>query len=143
MAEPFLGTYQGGCACGRVRYEVREPPRVAFNCHCRACQRYTGSACMSSMLVAASAFMLTQGELAEYTTDGDNGHKITRCFCGRCGSPIVTRLARLPDVVGVPAASLDDPSGFRPTMDLFAASAQPWDFMNPELRKFEHAPSRA
>jgi hypothetical protein len=142
MPDPFVGTYTGGCACGRVRYEIREPPRVAFSCYCRACQRYTGSACMSAMLVPARAFTLTRGEPAQYRSKGDSGFEITRCFCGHCGSPVVTRLGRLPDEVGVPAASLDDPSGFKPTMNLFTAFAQPWAPMNPELRKFETAPSR-
>ena len=46
----------------------------------------------------------------------------------------------LPDVVGVRVGSLDDPSGYRPTMDMFVASAQPWDHMNPELPKFPGYP---
>jgi len=142
MSEPFMGMYTGGCACGRVRYQVTAPPRAAFNCHCRACQRYTGSACMSAMIVPAEAFALTLGEPTQYVTQGDSGYEITRCFCGHCGSPVMTRLARVPDAVGVPAASLDDPSGFKPTMDVYTAFAQPWAPMNPDLRKFETQPSR-
>jgi hypothetical protein len=92
------------------------------------------------MLVPAKAFVLKQGEPVFYVSKGDNGAEINRGFCGHCGSPVVTRLARVPDHVGVPAASLDDPSWFRPTMDLFTSSAQPWDHMNPELRKFPEGP---
>ena len=132
--------HTGGCACGRIRYEMRRPPRACFNCHCRACQRYTGSAFIAVALVPIQGFVLTQGEPVFYVSKGDNGHEISRGFCGHCGSPVFTRLARLPDHVGVPAASLDDPSWFRPTMDLFTAFAQPWDHMNPELRKFSEGP---
>jgi hypothetical protein len=132
--------HTGGCACGRIRYELREAPRASFNCHCRACQRYTGSAFIASALVPSRGFVLMQGEPVYYVSKGDNGHEISRGFCGHCGSPVVTRLARMPDHVGVPAASLDDPSWFRPTMDLFTSFAQPWDYMNPELRKFSEGP---
>ena len=41
----------------------------------------------------------------------------------------------------IQAGSLDDPSGHQPTMDLFLSSAQPWDFMNPALPKFEKGPN--
>ena len=44
---------------------------------------------------------------------------------------------RLPDIVGLPAASLDDPSLHRPSADIFTASAQPWDHMDPGLKKYE------
>jgi hypothetical protein len=132
--------WAGGCACGRIRYELSEPPRASFNCHCRACQRYTGSAFIAVALVPARAFDLKQGEPVFYLSRGDNGHEMRRGFCGFCGSPVVTRLGRLPDHVGVPAASLDDPSWFRPTMDIFTASAQPWAPMNPELPKFPEGP---
>jgi hypothetical protein len=40
------------------------------------------------------------------------------------------------------AASLDDPSIFKPAMDIFASSAQPWDHMNPALPKFPGMPPR-
>ena len=132
--------FTGGCACGRIRYELHEPPRASFNCHCRACQRYTGSAFIAVMLVPIKGFILKQGEPVFYVSKGDNGAEISRGFCDHCGSPVFTRHGRIPDHVGVPASSLDDPSWFRPTMDLFTAFAQPWDHMNPELRKFPEGP---
>jgi hypothetical protein len=42
----------------------------------------------------------------------------------------------MPDVVGVRVGSLDDPSHYSPALDIFVASAQPWDHLNPELPKF-------
>jgi hypothetical protein len=43
--------------------------------------------------------------------------------------------------VTIRAASLDDPRLFRPTLDIFTASAQPWDSMDPTLPKAPRAPS--
>lgn len=135
-SEIHMTIFRGGCACGRLRYECAGPIRASFNCHCRDCQRYTGSAFMAAMLVPAATFKLTQGEPTFYVSRGDNGSEIRRGFCAHCGSPVMTRPMRVPDFVGVPAASLDDPSEFRPTLEFFTSSAQPWDVLHPETRKF-------
>ena len=95
---------------------------------------------MSGIVVPAPAFRLTRGEPAYYTSKADSGGEISRGFCASCGSPIVTRFSRMPNIVGIPAASLDDPSWHKPAMDIHIASAQPWDYMNPELPKFATAP---
>jgi hypothetical protein len=46
----------------------------------------------------------------------------------------------MPDVVGIMAGALDDPTWFQPTMDIYTASAQPWDCMNPDLSTFPMMP---
>ncbi|MGH7926886.1 MAG: GFA family protein, partial [Candidatus Binatia bacterium] len=78
-------SFQGGCACGAIRYESISKPVVSFNCHCRACQRYTGSAFISGVLVPANAFGLTRGEPTYYIVQGDSGGDISRGFCAVCG----------------------------------------------------------
>jgi hypothetical protein len=45
-------------------------------------------------------------------------------------------------MMGIKAGSLDDPTWFNPVMDIYTASAQPWDFMNPDLQKFAQLPPR-
>ena len=138
MSEPF----QGGCACGAIRYECRAQPVASFNCHCRACQQFTGSAFISGMLMPGTAFALLSGEPTYYTSQSDQGESISRGFCATCGSPVVTRFERMPDMVAVPAASLDDPSRHRPEIDIFTSYAQPWDVMNPDLPKFPKGPEK-
>jgi hypothetical protein len=56
-------------------------------------------------------------------------------------SPVAGRFSRMPDLIGIPAGSLDDPSWHKPTMDMFTSSAQPWDYMNPDLPKLPREPS--
>jgi hypothetical protein len=136
-------SFQGGCACGAVRYECAAPPMASFNCHCRDCQRFTGSAFSSEILMSSAAFTLTRGEPKYYTVAADNGAETSRGFCAACGSPVVVRLSSMPDAVAVPAASFDDPSWHEPTMDFFTSSAQPWDYMNPALAKFPRGPEGA
>jgi hypothetical protein len=129
-------TFEGGCACGAIRYKCRAELVASFNGHCRACQRFTGSTYVSGVLVSAAAFELTQGEPTYYTSKGDSGHDLHRGICARCSSPVVARFDSMPEVVGVPAASLDVSSWHKPEIDIYTASAQAWDYVDPELPKF-------
>jgi hypothetical protein len=90
--------------------------------------------------VPIATFKITKGAVREYQSTGENGSEIYRGFCENCGSPVATRLTRLPQVIGIPAGSMDDPSRHQPTMDLFVRDAQAWDCMNPDLKKFETSP---
>jgi hypothetical protein len=47
----------------------------------------------------------------------------------------------MPELISITAGSLDNPSEFEPSMDIYTASAQPWDYMNPDLPKFTKLPS--
>jgi hypothetical protein len=133
MPTPFTG----GCACGAIRYECSAEPLLSANCHCRNCQRASGSAYASPLFVPTPAFRFLKGEPKYYTAKADNGHTTHRGFCVDCGSPVVGKVDERPAVVLIWAASLDDPSWHRPRADFFTASAQPWDYLNPALRKFE------
>jgi hypothetical protein len=133
MAAPF----SGGCACGAVRYECSAEPLMMGNCHCRDCQRASGGPFVSIVAVPKDALKIT-GDVKYHEVKADSGDPIKRGFCGTCGS----RLFGFPSApfIGVSAGSLDDPSWYRPTFDIYISSAQPWDYMNPELAKFPKMP---
>ena len=133
--------FTGGCACGVIRYECSAAPLFIGNCHCRDCQQFSGSAYTSNVSVPAVAFTFTQGEPRYYAVTGEMGKTLYRGFCSACGSPVGGRVAELPDMRWVTAASLDDPSGLEPQADTWTSSAQPWDTMNPALPKYEHTPT--
>jgi hypothetical protein len=124
----------GGCACGAVRYEATAEPVFMLNCHCRDCQRASGGSFAAIAVLPGEAVKVT-GEPRYHVVTGGSGHQVERGFCPICGSPVAIKLARMPDIFGVHAASLDDPSLFKPTVDLFTASAHSWDHMDPDLPK--------
>jgi hypothetical protein len=130
MKTPFTG----GCMCGAIRYECSAEPIVSANCHCRDCQRASGSAFLSGLIVPRNAVAIA-GEVKYYDAVGDSGNIISRGFCPNCGSRLFGKRV-MGELLSITATSLDDPSEFRPAMDLYTASAQPWDYMNPDLPKF-------
>ena len=129
----------GGCLCGAIRYECRGEPVFSGNCHCRDCQRTSGSAFTPAMFFQESAVKI-KGDPKSYETTADSGNKVWRLFCPNCGSQLFAKLEMLPNMIGLRAGTLDDPSAFQPKLDFFTSSAPCWDFMNPDLPKFERAP---
>jgi hypothetical protein len=130
----------GGCLCGAIRYEATGEPVFSLLCHCRDCQRHSGSAYNAAMRVPAAGFRVTRGAPKLYVKTADSGNRVTRAFCPECGSPLFLRVSARPDLVGIRVGTLDDPSSFRPEADIFVTSAQPWDHMDPALPKFATYP---
>lgn len=134
--------FSGGCACGAVRYECTAEPVYMGNCHCRDCQRATGSAYFAAAAVREAAFRLVQGEPSWHESQADRGHTMRRAFCGQCGSPVFLQNGASAKTRVLYAGSLDDPSWYKPSRDIYAASAQPWDVMNSDLPKDQKMPVR-
>ena len=91
----------GGCLCGALRYEAGGAPLRRFLCHCRDCQKSTGSAFQFGVTVPRSQFAWTKGTPARYTRTADSGRLITRLFCPACGSGLVNEIALRPEEVEV------------------------------------------
>jgi hypothetical protein len=133
-------TSTGGCVCGAVRYEISADPVMSANCYCRDCQRSTGGAMASVLVVPKSAFRLTKGELKYHTVEGESGKNVSRGFCASCGAPVTTQLGVMPDVMVIKAGSLDEPARFKPTMNIYLSSAQPWAPIAQGLQNFDKMP---
>jgi hypothetical protein len=112
-------------------------PIFMFNCHCRDCQRALSSAYFPSVVVPKAGFSLLKGNLKYHSVTSESGNTVSRGFCADCGSFVAGSNAAFPDLVFFSGASLDDPSRFQPSMDIFVSSAQSWDHMNPDIGKVE------
>jgi hypothetical protein len=135
MGEP----YTGGCACGALRYVISGEPILSNDCQCRDCQRESGTGHGSHLTFARSSVTLT-GDAAEWHMVGDSGNAKTRAFCPVCGSPVYMTFAAMPDIFTVRAASLDDPSRYRPQIVTYAIRGYAWDHLDRDLPKFERMP---
>ena len=120
--------FEGGCACGAIRYRCGAATIRMFQCHCRDCQRATGGPFVAGLLVPIKAFTFVKGAPTYHAVPSARGGTNTRSFCGACGSRLTggQRGAHWP-FIGITASSLDDPSVFKNEMHLFVSQAQPWD----------------
>lgn len=113
---------EGGCRCGKVRFQVTGVPLFTGACHCRGCQRMTGSAYSISGGWPADRFELIAGETVIGGLHGATRHH----FCGHCLSWLFTRPEGFDAFVNVRATLLDVPMVEAPFMETFTAEALPW-----------------
>jgi hypothetical protein len=135
-----MANMTGGCLCGRVRYTATGEPAFSGICHCRNCQRYTGSA-FETVIAFPAASVSVQGELKTYNDTGDSGQPVNRRFCPNCGSGVLAEVAVMPGVAILLAGTLDDPTAFTPTMDVYYSSAQPWFHVGAPRTQFAKMPA--
>lgn len=134
-----LQSFEGGCRCGAVRYTCSATPMFAGHCHCRDCQYASGGG-FSTIVGVPSAAVDMNGELGGYTVTAESGNELTRKFCPKCGTPILTELHSNPQMMVLKAGTLDDPSWLKPAMHIWTASGQPWSAELDSIPKFEKNP---
>ena len=105
--------HEGGCLCGAVRFAtLAEPSRVTI-CHCRFCQKATGSAYMVEPIFEADAFTLLSGVPKVFNQVSAGSGKVVHVhFCRECGTKLWLSFERFPEAVGVYAGTFDDPCWF-------------------------------
>lgn len=131
----------GQCLCGAVKYEAEIPEKSFYAglCHCKDCQRYTGTAFASSLMVP-KAGMVLEGDLKFYGKETERGTVMERGFCPNCGSNILCQSDAWDDQYVLSVGTLDDPSVYQPRMNIFTRTAQSHVFDIGDLRKFEGNP---
>jgi hypothetical protein len=127
-----MATISGGCLCGKIRYSSEAAPKFVSLCHCRDCQKFTGSAFAAVIALPKAALTLT-GTLKGFAKRGDSGKPIERFFCPDCGTSLMDEAEVVPGLVMIFAGTLDDPRWVTPTSQIYCASAQPWLRFDPAL----------
>ncbi len=120
-----MGLFEGGCLCGAIRYRADGSPLGSVACHCRDCQSIASGSAANLLMMRKNDVRMTEGQAQEWTKHGESGRRITRSFCGTSGTALIIALEAIPDAVGVSAGSLDDPSVFKPGMEIWFDSAPP------------------
>jgi hypothetical protein len=129
----------GGCSCGKARFSTDADPTFVAVCHCRACQKASGSAFAVVVAFPASALAIT-GDTTTYHSKGDSGQGKHYRFCPYCGSPVVSSVDVIPDNLMIRSGSLDDPGWVKPTMEIMCEDRQPWVALGGELKSFARMP---
>ena len=117
--------YTGGCQCGSVRYVLTTEPIRLVACHCKECQRQSGSAFGMSMPVAKDSLTVT-GPTKQFTRIADSGNEVAGVFCPECGVRIYHVLKSVQDVLSLKPGTLDDTSWLRAGHFVWMKSAQGW-----------------
>jgi hypothetical protein len=117
---------EGGCACGALRYRLASPPMFVHCCHCRDCQRQTGSAFVLNALIEADRVELLSGDTEMVTVPTDSGRpqKISRC--ASCKTAVWSVYGGFDKLRFVRVGTLDDPAALPPNVHIYVRSKLPW-----------------
>lgn len=133
-----MSLLQGGCACGRVRFEASNVGEEAYLCHCRMCQRSSGNVSLA-MVGIEQADVRWSAQPDWYRSSAI----AQRPFCSTCGTSLGFRYDQETTRMDLTVASFDDPSRFRPTSH-FGAESIHEDWLDtshlPRTRSDEHGP---
>jgi hypothetical protein len=120
-------SFEGGCDCRHVRYRMTARPLFVHCCHCRWCQRESGSAFALNALIESDRVQVLRGSPESVPTPSASGkgQKIVRC--PHCRIALWSHYAGAGDAIKfVRVGTLDDPDRFPPDVHIFTASKQPW-----------------
>ncbi len=114
-------TRTGQCFCGAVKYTVTGDPINVRACHCRDCQRLTGSAFFVRALFPKDQVTIT-GQVAEFPSS----EEVIRKFCPRCGSQLFADRKSRPDTISIALGSFNNLNGILPPEHIWVSDKQAW-----------------
>jgi hypothetical protein len=132
-----METFEGQCACGAVRYRLNSKPMFVNCCHCRDCQRQTGSAFVINAVIETDRITILAGEpdLVGAPTDSGRPHDIYRC--PKCQTALWSDYGHRPVLRFVRVGTLDEPSALAPDAHIFTRSKLPWVGLPDDVPAFE------
>jgi len=126
---------EGGCTCRQLRYRLSGTPLIVHACHCRWCQRETGTAFALNALYEADRVTQLSGEpeLVLTPSQSGKGQRIARCPC--CRISIWSNYPQAGAAVRfVRVGTLDEPDRLPPDIHIFTSSKQAWLVLPPGAR---------
>jgi len=126
---------QGGCFCGRIRYEVAGRPFHETNCHCSICRHTTGAPFVAWFSVRPSEFRFVEGDPSHFRSSG----KGSRSFCPHCGTQLTFQADDHPDEVDITTCSLDHPEAVPPRDHTYTSGKVQWIQLTDGLAHYAQA----
>ena len=110
----------GQCLCGAVTVRAEQTKDFMTACSCEDCRRWTGGVNFTFNVDETTAEITGPVKTISIQPWAERG------FCGECGSPLFSHVEVAPGMVWIKAGTLDDTSGFAPTMQIWGKSKQCW-----------------
>lgn len=129
--------YTGRCLCGGIRFSIRGELQPIQICYCTQCQRAQGNPFASVIPIKAPDFHLESGGDLIQHFESSPGKE--RAFCKRCGSPLYSRRAALPETLRLRAGLIEQDVPVRPARHAYVADKPDWWTINDDLPQYPQA----
>jgi hypothetical protein len=122
----MTGSLEGGCACAAVRYRLESRPMFVHCCHCRDCQRQTGSAFALNALIEADRVSLQSGSLQPLAVPTPSGSPQEIYRCPSCRVALWSVYGGVHKLLFVRVGTLNNPAALPPDVHIYVRSKLPW-----------------
>jgi hypothetical protein len=117
---------EGGCACGLVRYRLQSKPMFVHCCHCRECQRQTGSAFVINALIETDRVEKLSGETEAVPVPAESGRPQIIHRCPVCKVAVWSHYGGFHKLSFIRVGALDEPAELPPDIHIYTRSKLPW-----------------
>jgi len=128
---------EGGCGCGAVRYRLNDEPIFVNNCHCKLCQRQTGTGSAVNAFIEMDRFELLSGEVVEHEFKTGSGATQIVVRCATCGTPLWSHYRLGRKAAAVRVGTFDDPSAVSPDAAIYVVDRPAWAPLPEGVPQFE------
>lgn len=118
-------TRRAACACGQLSASVEGDPVRVSVCHCRDCQRRSGSAFAAQARFPLENVAFT-GEWRTWEKAGDSGGVATFRWCPVCGNSLAYTGGGIDGVVAIALGAFDPGDAPAPTVSIYESRKQAW-----------------
>jgi hypothetical protein len=127
---------KGSCNCGKVSFEISDDIFGLYQCHCKLCQKQSGSTSNTATIVKASGFTWLSG--LDCITHWKKDSGFTSHFCRQCGCPVPNEL-RETHYYWIPMGLVEN-FDVKVTAHLYCYSKASWDTLPDEGVRHKEMP---
>ena len=137
--------YTGKCLCEKIQYQVSGDIQdhdgnlpLPTYCHCKMCQRLSGSAFTVATMVKNEQFKWLCGE--EHLKRYESSPNTYRSFCSNCGSSLAFESDEEQGLIYLNIGAINETANLKPRSHIFVADKAPWHDINDNLPQFSAYP---
>lgn len=117
-----MPSYEGGCLCGAVRFQVTGAPKWTAWCHCQSCRRHSGAPVSVFVSFEHEAVVISKGTITKFHSSPGT----RRGFCASCGTTLTCESEKLPTECHFHVGAFDRPEVLVPSFHIFPEERLPW-----------------
>ncbi|WP_286235662.1 GFA family protein [Thalassotalea sediminis] len=128
----------GSCLCGEVNFEIHGDFESFYLCHCKYCQKDTGSTHASNLFSSVAKLVWVTGKDKIKIYELPSTRHI-KSFCSNCGSAVPS-LQMDGKLLVVPAGSINQDISIKPNAHIFISSRANWECGLEKIPSYEKLP---
>ncbi len=132
--------HTGTCHCTKTQYQISGMPLTCYVCHCRDCQRSSGSAFSTNLIVFRKDLSLLSGETSTHSYHNNN-RTLQQHQCTHCGTTLWFASTSTSEYLSLQTGTLDNPRWCQPVAHLWMQSAVEWMSLDNRAVQFQTQPA--